>query len=563
MKIKKLVSLAIATTLLATSLTGCSTYTDSNSGIKPSTSAGASASQTPEEKATEFTFAGNQVVTLNPILSQSSNDDDIFYLLQAGLLRFYQDEILYDVAESYDVSKDNTQFTFHLRDAVWSDGEKITAEQFAYTLFCYLSPDKGSPKASDLYEIKNSQAFNEGTITDWEEVGVKALDEKTLQITLEKPSVTFIERIAYEGIYPLRKEFVEAQGDNLGSSVDTMLYCGPYVLKEWVLNSSMTFEKNPKYWDTENSFPMETVKSLIVEDANTKVAMFENGEIDAIQTVSSQYYDYLKDSLKIQTSGGVFFLWFNQKGMTEDAKKVLSNQNFRKALSYAIDREATMKAVDSVQIPTVRAVESSFPGSKDGSYVEEYTIDAAPVSGDVEKAKEYFQVALEELGYTSAAELPEINYVTWDATIQKTLAETIIDQWKQNLGITSIKLNQYVIGTAIGNYMSNAYDIFAIGISSGVTHTDLLDDFVVGGDYNLGIWESAEYDQLIAKAKQTEDVAERLQIVQQAEQILSDASVIVPLYGQSSAYAVKPNVKNFYLASIGNGIQINHLEMTK
>lgn len=133
-------------------------------------------------------MAYNGVVTLNPIMSQSSNDFNVFYLTQIQLVRYYGDELQYDAAESYDVSDDYTVYTFHLRDGLqWSDGEPLTAHDFEYGAYCLLNPDMGSPAAYSWFAIKNASAYNSREVTDWADVGVKALDDTTLEITLEYP----------------------------------------------------------------------------------------------------------------------------------------------------------------------------------------------------------------------------------------------------------------------------------------------------------------------------------------------------------------------------------------
>lgn len=195
--------------------------------------------------------------------------------------------------------------------------------------------------------------------------------------------------------------------------------------------------------------------------------------------------------------------------------------------------------------------------------MEEYPVNSVPLSGDIDKAKEYLATALEELGLSSVEELPELHFVTWDTTSQKLLCETMIDQWKQNLGITSIQLDQYPIGTAIGNYTSNEYDLFAISLSSSLTPWDALENFVNGGDYNAGIWSNEEYDALVAQIQTETDKAKKYELTQQAEQILLDGSCIIPFYGLSTAYATQSYVEGFGLGGLGAGFLFDQLTVQK
>ncbi|HIR60061.1 MAG TPA: peptide ABC transporter substrate-binding protein [Candidatus Faecivivens stercoravium] len=572
---KKILAAMLSGAVVLAALGGCGTYTDdgtSSSGSSSSAETSSAESGTGESTDTSadtsadpmtFTFIGGQPVTLNPILSQSTDDGNSFYLLQSSLFRYTADGVQNEICETYDVSDDGLTYTFHLRDANWSDGEPITAEHFAYALYCYTSPDMGCPQASGYYDIAGAEAFNTGS-GSWEDVGVKAIDDKTLEITLTEPNDDYILQLATSAPTPLRQDFVEAQGESLGSSVDALQYSGPYVLTEWVLDSSLTFTKNLEYWNADESFPVETITLLDVDDANTAYSMFESGEVDALASVSTQYKDALADYTTIQTGGGgMMYIWINENGMSEEAAAVLSNQNFRNALNYAIDRSSTVAAITPLSTPYSRLTLPFYEGLDGGSFADEYPVDCPPLEGDVEQAQEYLALALEELGMSSVAELPEMHFVTWDTAQQRLMCETLIDQWKQNLGIETIQLDQYPIGTAIGNYSSNQFDIFAISISSSLTPYDALENFVNGGDYNNGIWTNDEYDALVEQVKAATDKAEKYALTQQAEQILVDGACIIPFYGLTTAYATQDYVEGFAIGDLGAGFQFENLQVNK
>lgn len=569
---KKILAALLSGILTVSALSGCGTYTtdestagsDSTAASESTASEDASGeSQTTSGDGSTFTFIGGNPVTLNPILSQSTDDGNTFYLLQSGLFRYYRDEVYNEICDEYTVSDDGLVYNFHLREANWSDGTPITAEQFAYSIQCALNPEMGSPSASTYENVVGAMAYNSGE-GSWDDVGVKVIDDQNLEITLETPDDIFILTLATSGLYPLQQDFVEAQGEKLGSSVDTMQYSGPYVLTEWKLDSSLTFTKNPEYWNADESFPVETVTLLKVDDANTIYSMFEAGEVDAIASVPAQYRDLLADYTTTQSGGdGLMYLWFNAGADETEGDRVMANDNFRLALNYALDRSSIMAAIDPMMQPYSRLMIPVYDGLNGGSYVDEYPIDCPPVEGDVEKAKEYLDLALGELGYSSVEELPEMNFVTWDADRQKLLCEAIIDQWKQNLGITSIQLDQYPIGTAIGMYMSNDYDIFAISLSASLSLEDSLENYVTGGDYNNGIWNCPEYDEIVAQLQTETDEATRFDLIQQAEQLLVTGSSIVPFYALTTTYAVQDYVDGFYMPTFGSGFQINELQINK
>ena len=494
---KKCIALLLTGVMLLGLLSGCNTYQNDDSA-----SSAGSTSNTADGVSADFTMAYNGVVTLNPIMSQSSNDFNLFYLTQIQLVRFYGDELQYDAAERYEVSDDYTVYTFHLRDGLkWSDGQALTAHDFEYGAYCLLNPDMGSPAAYSWFAIKNASAYNSREITDWAEVGVKALDDLTLEITLERPLNSFDRTIAVRGLYPLRQDFVEQVGSQqLGSSPETMLFSGPYIITDWVLESSMELKKNDLYWDSANSFPTQHLHFIGVEDDNTKVAMFENGEVDAIEQISSQYFGHLNEYLNSFVGGGIMFLWINQQGTSPETAALLSNQNFRQALNYGFDRSATVNAVNPGYKAYNRLVDSNFAGPDGGKFVDEYPVETVPLSGDVDKAKEYLAAAMEELGYSDVSQLPQLELITWDTSEQKLLLETIIDQWKQNLGLENIQLTQYVIGTAIGSFYDLSYDLFAITWETDVLPTDIMEAMVTGGEVNYGIWSDAQFDSLVEQA---------------------------------------------------------------
>lgn len=564
---KKLLATLLSGALLLGVLAGCGTYQNGGAG----NSASPAPTGDPDQNggasgvSADFTMAYNGIVTLNPIMSQSSNDVNVFYLTQIQLVRYYGDEVQYDAAESYDISEDYTVYTFHLRDGLkWSDGVDLTAADFEYAAYCLLNPNMGSPAAFSWFAIKNASAYNSGEVTDWADVGVKALDEKTLEITLERPLNTFDKTIACKGLYPLRQDFVEQVGsDQLGSSVETMLFSGPYVITDWVLDSTMELKKNELYWDSANSFPTENLHFVEVDDANTKVAMFENGEVDAVEQISSQYYDHLSDYLYTYTGGGFMFLWFNQLGTSEETAALLGNQNFRQALNYGFNREATVAAVNRMCQASSRLVSANFVGPNGGKFVDEYPVNSAPLAGDVEKAKEYLSLALDELGYSDVSQLPQLELITWDAPQQKLLLETIIDQWKQNLGITNVQLTQYVIGTAIGSFYSLDYDIFCITWETDVLPTDIMEAMMTGGEVNYGIWSDPAFDELVQQAVAEMDPVKQAELTARAEQVFVDNAAILPLYENSNTSAVQSYVKGFQMTATSSGYQFNHLVVEK
>ena len=213
--------------------------------------------------------------------------------------------------------------------------------------------------------------------------------------------------------------------------------------------------------------------------------------------------------------------------------------------------------------PSNRQVDSNFVGPNGGKFVDEYPVNSVPLDGDVEQAKAYLAKAMEELGYSDVSELPQLSLVTWDASEQKLLLETIIDQWKQNLGLTNIQLNQYVIGTAIGSFYDLSYDIFCITWETDVLPTDVMESMMTGGECNYGIWSDPEYDKLVEQAVLEIDPVKQAELTSQAEQIFLDDAGIVPIFENSNTSAVQSYVEGFQMTAINSGFQFNHLVVRK
>ena len=508
--------------------------------------------------------SGGLAVTLNQFASQASNDSDCFYLLMSSLVRYYDGNVEPDAAESWKLSDDQLTYTFQLRDGLkYADGSAITAGDFAYALMKLVEPESGSAFAYNYYEIKGAGAFSRGE-GSWADSGVSAPDDKTLIITLEKPDGAFLDLLALYPFYPVTEEYVAKWGDSMGSSPESVLCSGPYTLSEWAVGTSMTFTKNHDWWNSKNAFPMETINIMDIDSANTEVSMFLNGELDVASSIDTNYVSSLGDSVSNYESSTEMLLWIKEKGTSDEATACLDNDNFRKALTYALDREAVGAAVSAGFIGTNRAVSSNYPGIT-GKYIEDYPVDTAPVQGDPEQAKNFMNKAMQELGYKDAADFPEMSFVTFERPDIKILGEAVADTWKQVLGLTKINFVQYPIGTAIQHFYTGQYDIFMISLGCTLSPTDIIECFAADGDYSFftvnweaditGILEAANAEEFRSDAYFSK--------VAEAEQTLLNEFSLVPLYNQTMYYALGEGVEGFIEPGTSFNYQFNHLTVTK
>lgn len=575
---KRWLTSVVAAAMAMGTLASCGTYSDGTTLSDSSETASTSASETSGESSEaassggdSFTFIATQPNTLNMIQSQSNLDNYCFYLTQEMLFRPYDGVYEAEVVDTWEVDETGTVYTYHLKETNWSDGTPITADDFAYYLLAQLDPNMGSANASTLittYGFVNAEAYYTGEC-DVSEVGIQALDDYTLQLTLEEPKADF------DGtnitVYPLDADFVAEQGEALGGTPENYMCSGPYVLTDWTYGSSLTYEKNDEWLLAGEQFPVQTVTMLEATDANTSVSMFESGEADMILTVDDDYLDILSDYLVYDVSGSVRAVQLNTTGQGDAEKAaLLSNLNFRNALSYALNRDAIVQAVSPTDTAINRYLFEPMAGNTPESlFQDDYPVESVPLEGDAEQAKAYLQAALDELGYASADELPELSYLTFENDSYRLMAETLVDQWNQVLGLDNISIELKPIPDAIQSMMSYQYDIYYTSLGVGSTPSTFMNYWITGGSANdvaangTNLFSNAEFDQLVDEASTTMDREARMGLYAQAEQILIDEAPLIMISAPGNYAAVADYVDGFVYNALDNAIELNHLTVNK
>lgn len=575
---KRWLTSVVAAAMAMGTLASCGTYSDGTTLSDSSETASTSASETSGESSEAassggdtFTIVATQPNTLNMIQSQSNLDNYCFYLTQEMLFRPYDGVYEAEVVDTWEVDETGTVYTYHLKETNWSDGTPITADDFAYYLLAQLDPNMGSANASTLittYGFVNAEAYYNGEC-DVSEVGIQALDDYTLQLTLEEPKADF------DGtnitVYPLDADFVAEQGEALGGTPENYMCSGPYVLTDWTYGSSLTYEKNDEWLLAGEQFPVQTVTMLEATDANTSVSMFESGEADMILTVDDDYLDILSDYLVYDVSGSVRAVQLNTTGQGDAEKAaLLSNLNFRNALSYALNRDAIVQAVSPTDTAINRYLFEPMAGNTPESlFQDDYPVESVPLEGDAEQAKAYLQAALDELGYASADELPELSYLTFENDSYRLMAETLVDQWNQVLGLDNISIELKPIPDAIQSMMSYQYDIYYTSLGVGSTPSTFMNYWITGGSANdvaangTNLFSNAEFDQLVDEASTTMDREARMGLYAQAEQILIDEAPLIMISAPGNYAAVADYVDGFVYNALDNAIELNHLTVNK
>lgn len=467
-----------------------------------------------------------------------------------GLYRLGENDKLEDgVATDHEVSEDGLTYTFHLRkDAKWSNGDPVTAKDFEYAWKRVLNPETAAEYAYIMYDIKNAEKVNSGELPV-DELGVKAVDDYTLEVQLEKAIPYFAELTVFGTFMPQNQAYVESQGENYALEADTLIYNGPFTLSSWKHEEGWQYQKNDQYWDKDN-VQLDEINVTISKEIATTVNLYETGKLDAIMTpgggLSSEFVDkYSGDPNFVESlEPTLFFLRLNQ------TKEELKNVNLRKAISMAFDKEGMVDVIlNNGSIASNGFVPSEFVTGPDGKDFREENGDLT--SYDVKKAQEYWETAKSELGVKELT----LELLTYDTDSAKKQAEFLQAELEKNLPGLTVEIKQQPFKQKLELETNMDYEI-SIG-GWGPDYPDamtFMDMFVTDGAHNQQNFSNAKYDQLIEDSKTTllSDLDARWDALLQAEKILiEDEAVIAPLYQRGNAFLVQDYVKGVVNHSFG------------
>lgn len=496
-----------------------------------------------------FRYAVNTLpTTLDPTKGQSIGDNEIQHAVTEGLTRNTAGDVKPGIAESWDESEDGLTYTFHLRkDAKWSDGEPITAADFEYSWKRLVNPETASPYAFIGDCLKNGQAIEQGNM-DVEELGVKAVDDTTLEVTLEHPTSYFLSLIGSSGQYaPLRQDVVEKYGTDFAATSEKNVYSGPFVMTSSEDNV-WTFAKNDNYWD-KDSINLDKCELNYVENTDTQLSMYEAGDLDYVQVPTAYVSDY-KDKADVFANGNVDFCYINSKS----DNPVLGNKNFRLALNYALNRNDYNKLANADTYTAFNGL--VFPGlqAKGTTYGEAYDLNSYsyPLDGDQDKATEYLNAAMQELGIANASDIT-VEVVTTDADSSKRIVETLQEQWQNALGI-NVKIRQVTYADIYGKvFPEHDYEIGYGGWGSDYDDPySYLELFKGDSSYNYSQYENPEVDQLLIASQDEPDTDKRMDELNQVEQDILADGAFVPLQARNVYYMLDDDTTgiNFYYCSL-------------
>ncbi|WP_214762826.1 peptide ABC transporter substrate-binding protein [Exiguobacterium sp. s146] len=489
---------------------------------------------------------------LDPTLTTDSTSIIVTNNVFEGLYRLDKNnQPVPGIAEDVEISEDGLTYTFKLRDANWSDGSPVTAEDFVYSWKRALNPETGAEYAYILQDLKNANKILAGE-EELDTLGAKALDEKTLEVQLEAPAPYFLGLTGFPTYMPQKQEFVEEQGESFASAVDKTLYNGPYVLDSWQDNEGWVYKKNPDYWDAEN-VKMETINVKVVKEVATGVNLFESGEVD-YTLLSSEFVPQFQDSdeFKTRADARINFLRFNQKNES------LQNVNIREALAKGFDKQSVTDVIltDGSQ-PANYIVAKDFTFTEDGADFREKYPDLQ--SYNVDEAKAAWEKGLAELG----VETIELEFLSRDEEAFKKVNEYIKGELEKNLPGLTLNIKQQPFKNFLELEGAGDYDVSAAGW--GPDYQDpmtYLDMWVTDGPFNRMAYSNDEYDKLIQGAKQEADQMKRWEAMQEAERILlEDDFAIAPIYQKGEAYLERSNIENMYRHPFGADASFKWLDV--
>lgn len=531
---------------------------------------------------------GSEPGSLDPALAQGTHEAWVLDHTFEGLMKIDEDlNVVPGMAESYELSDDDLVYTFKLRDGIkWSNGEDITAEDFAYSWTRVLDPTLGSDYAYQLYYIKGGEAFNsvkspgveytdpedetkkfvetydeselegldvEGKSEDEinqlvynkrleeakSQLGLKVLDEKTLEVTLEAPTAYFLELTAFYTLYPVNKSVAESD-PNWAKNADTHVSNGPFELVTWEHSAKIKIRKNENYYDKDR-VKIDGIDFDIIDDENTAWQKYEGGDYDILtplpQGVVAEKKAQGDEEIIIAPQVGTYYYNFNLEN------EVFQNENIRKGIAMTLDRQTIVdKIAQGGQIPAVGVVPD---GLIDDNGVEFREDVGDLLVYDVEKGKELFEKGLEEEGLTKD-DFKNMVILYNTAESHKKIAQAAQEMWRVNLGI-ELQLENVDFQVKLDREKAGDFDISRGGwLGDYMDPITFIELWESNSSFNDAGYNNKEYDELVKLVKSTADQKIRFDAMKKAEKILMNDMPIIPVYFYTQPFAQKTYLTGVY-----------------
>lgn len=450
-------------------------------------------------------------------------------------------EIIPSLCKSFEISKDKKTYTFHIReDAFWSDGIKITAYDFEKSWKKIIDPNFPALCPQLFYPIKNAEKAAKGEVS-LDEVGINAIDEKTLIVNLNEPTPYFLSLTSFCIYFPVPSHIVE-KNPNWDSLVgDNFICSGPFKLKTWNHTSDLFFVKNPSYWNSKNVW-LNEIQVNIIKDENTTLQMYENNEVDWVGALLSPLPLDSVNSIKKRKDfsqipvGGTTFCVFNVE------KFPFNNKNIRKALGLAIDRKSIIKnIIQGNETAATRCIPPLLMINKNLSFYED---------NDIERSKEYFNKGLSELKVKK--EDLKITFSYGTNILHKKQAEALVEKWQKTFNIP-IVLEQVeekaMMERLYKHQFQSALSYWIIQYRDPMNIFDRFKNKIHSKNYPN--WENEDYINLLNYSSTFGDSEKREQVLEKAEELFLEEMPISPIYHHNYKMLTKPHVRGLFVGPVG------------
>ena len=499
-------------------------------GLSPANAASPAEGETLADEQTFSYRLLDQFPTLDPQLNEETAGSHVIRQLFEGLMiQDAQGNVIPGVATGFEVNDDNTVYTFTLRDdAKWSNGDPVTANDFVYAWRRAADPETASPYAwyVELTSMENAGAIVAGEMEP-DQLGVEAVDDHTLKVTLTQPLPYFPAMTTYATLNPVHQATVEEFGSDWATP-EHMVSNGAYVLDELSLNEYFKLSKNPEYWDADNVI-IEEVTGLVINDANQSLTRYEAGEYDMLEPLPPGSYPRLKEQRPEEAhSVQRLCYYYYQLNQRDAAKEELKDPRVRKALSYAIDREVIVdRVLQGGQLPAFNFVHEATAGFE----MPEIDYAGWTQAERDERAKEL----MEEAGVENL----DLQLIYNTDESHKQIATVISQMWKQKLGVNTT-LENMEWSTYLDVRKAGDFDVARSAWCGDYNEAStFLDILRTDQEQNDGKWSDEEYDALMEESKTSDDPAS---LYTQAEQILSDDMGIIPIYHYTNTFLLDPSI---------------------
>ncbi len=454
------------------------------------------------------------------------------------------------------ISDDGKTWTIELRkNAKWSNGDPVTAHDFVFAWRRVLDPNTASEYAYIMYDLKNAEQINMGK-KKTSELGVKALDDYTLQFELEKPIPYYKEMLAFGTFLPQNEKVVKKFGDRYGTTAEKAVYNGPFKVKKWAVEDKILLVKNDKYWD-KDVVKLDKINYKVLKDGQAGASLYDTGSVDDT-VISSEQVDKYKGTPALQKRllAATFYLKLNQ-----DAVPALKNKDMRLALAKAVDKQAYVDAVlNNGSTPTDGFTSKETAKDPDGN---DYTDQIkSPLKYNPDEAKASYEKAKKALGQNEFT----FKMNTDDTPANKISAEFIKAQIEKNLPGVTVKIQQLPFKQRIAREQSGKYEISISGwgpdYPDAMTYLNIM---TTGNSSNNTGWSNKEYDQKVkdANGPLLSDVKKRNQTLVDAEELLLAEAPIAPIYQKGEAHLTNPQVKNLQYHNIGGDTSLKYAYIDK